>query len=108
MANVIHFGSRKALEETVDKNHVVVVDYWATWCGPCKMIAPAIEKLAADYDGKAVVGKVDIDQLSDLAQEAGIMSIPCVIVFKDGVEYDRIVGASPYPTYTKLIDEVLG
>lgn len=107
MANAIHFSNREDVEKAVNNAHVAVVDYWATWCGPCKMLAPAIEKLAADYDGKAVVGKVDIDQMPDLAQEAGIMSIPCVIVFKDGVEYDRIVGASPYPSYTKLVDEAL-
>ena len=100
MSNVIHFNSRKELEEAVDHNSVVLVDYWATWCA-------AIEKLADAYAGKAVVGKVDVDQLSDLAQEAGIMSIPCIIVFKDGVELNRVVGARPYDALAALLDEAL-
>ena len=107
MSNVIHFNSRKELGEAVDHNSVVLVDYWATWCGPCKMSAPAIEELADAYAGKAVVGKVDVDQLSDLAQEAGIMSIPCIIVFKDGVELNRVVGARPYDALAALLDEAL-
>ena len=107
MANAIHFSNRKDVETAVDNAHVAVVDYWATWCGPCKMIAPAIEKLAAEYAGRAMVGKVDVDQLPDMAQEAGIMSIPCVIIFKDGSEVDRIVGASPYSVYAKAVDEAL-
>ena len=107
MANAIHFSNRKDVETAVDNAKVAVVDYWATWCGPCKMIAPAIEKLAAEYEGKALVGKVDVDQLPDMAQEAGIMSIPCVIIFKDGAEVDRIVGASPYSVYAKAVDEAL-
>ncbi len=108
MSNVIHFHSKKELEAAVDGNSVVLVDYWATWCGPCKMIAPAIEKLADAYAGKAVVGKVDVDQLTDVAQEAGIMSIPCIIVFQDGVELNRVVGVRPYDALAALLDEALG
>lgn len=107
MSNVIHFHSRNELETVVDNNSVVLVDYWATWCGPCKMIEPAIEKLAAAYDGKAVVGKVDVDQLTDVAQEAGIMSIPCIIVFKDGVELSRSVGVRPYSDLAAMLEEAL-
>lgn len=106
MSNLLHFN-QKEFEEAVSSNSVVVVDFWATWCGPCRMIAPAIEKLAGEYAGKAVVGKVDVDEVSDLAVEYGIMSIPCVIVFKDGVEYNRLVGARPYDSYAALVDEVL-
>ena len=107
MANVQHFSNSKEIETAVDAAHVAVVDYWATWCGPCKMIAPIIEKLAAAYGDKITVGKADIDEMPDVAQAAGIMSIPCVIVFKDGVEFQRLVGAMPYASYTQVVDEAL-
>ncbi|MBR2056516.1 MAG: thioredoxin, partial [Clostridia bacterium] len=65
-------------------NPVVVVDFWATWCGPCKMLAPVIEELASDFEGKAVIGKVDVDENETLARKFGIMSIPSVFIFKNG------------------------
>lgn len=106
MSNLIHF-SKAGFEKALDSSDVVVVDFWATWCGPCKMIAPAIEKLADAYAGKAVVGKIDVDQEGDLAQEFGVMSIPCVVILKDGVEYTRLVGARPYSSYADALDEAL-
>lgn len=106
MSNLIHF-SRDGFEKAVESGSVVVVDFWATWCGPCKMIAPAIEKLADEYAGRAVVGKVDVDQEEDLAREFGIMSIPCVVILKDGVEYSRLVGARPYSNIAQALDEAL-
>lgn len=102
-----HFASKQAFDAALADSPVVVVDFWATWCGPCRMIAPAIEKLAEEYAQRIVVGKVDVDQVSELAEEYGIMSIPAVIFFKDGVEYTRLIGARPYANYAQTADEVL-
>lgn len=106
MSNLIHF-SKAGFEKALENGGVVVVDFWATWCGPCRMIAPAIEKLADEYAGKAVVGKIDVDQEEDLAREFGIMSIPCVVILKDGAEYSRLVGARPYSSFAQALDEAL-
>lgn len=82
----------------------VMVDFYAEWCGPCRMAAPVIEELAGEYVDKAVVAKVDVDAQSDLAQRYGVMSIPTVIVFKDGEEVDRKIGFAGKEGYTSMID----
>jgi len=73
----------------------VLVDFWAVWCGPCKMIAPIIEELAAEYEGKLKIGKVDVDNHQQIAMQYGIRSIPTLLVFKGGKIVEQIVGASP-------------
>ena len=75
-------------DSVLKDNAVVAVDFWATWCGPCKMLAPVIEELASDFDGKAVIGKVDVDENESLAMRFGIMSIPTVLIFKNGEMVD--------------------
>ena len=70
--------------DIVSKNSVVLVDFWAEWCGPCRMIAPMIEELANDYDGKAVIGKLDVDNNQESSVKFGVRSIPTLLVFKDG------------------------
>ena len=89
------------------RGKVVLLNFWATWCGPCKMIAPVIEQLAQQYEGRVIVGKVDVDQEPDLAQEFGVMSIPNVVILKDGQLADRKVGAMPVSAYQQALDAAL-
>ncbi len=82
-------------EMVVDSDQLVLVDFWAEWCGPCKMIAPVLEELAEELDGKLVIGKLDIDENQDTAMAFGVMSIPTLLLFKGGEPVDRIVGYQP-------------
>lgn len=104
--SLVHFNEA-SFKDAAQKPGVMLVDFWATWCGPCRMIAPAIEQLAAEYDGKAVVGKIDVDEEGALAQQFGIMSIPCVVILKDGKEVARKVGAMPKSAYAAALDAAL-
>ncbi len=85
----------------------VLVDFWAEWCGPCKMIAPAVHELALEYDGKLNVGKLDVDSSPNIAMKYGIRSIPALIFFKDGQPVHQIVGARPKGALKSEIDKVL-
>lgn len=80
-------------EKVTEAKGTVLVDFFATWCGPCKMIAGAVEQLATEYEGKAAVYKLDVDEAQDIAMGHGVMSIPTLIFFRDGKESERIVGA---------------
>ena len=100
---VIHFN-KETFEAEKAKGGVMLVDFWATWCGPCKMIAPVIEALAREYEGRVIVGKVDVDQQPELAREYDVMSIPNVVIFKNGEIIDRKVGAMPAQMYTETLD----
>lgn len=86
----------------------VLVDFWAEWCGPCKMIAPAVHDLALEYEGKLNVAKVDVDNNPNIAMKYGIRSIPALIFFKDGQPVDQVVGALPKGALKRKIDSVLG
>ena len=82
------------LEETLSSSSVpILVDYWAEWCGPCKMVAPVLEELAQELEGKLTIGKIDVDANRDSADKQNVMSIPTLIIFKDGQQVDQIIGA---------------
>jgi len=85
----------------------VLVDFWAPWCGPCKMVGPVVESLAADYDGKLAVGKVNVDENKELAAQFGIRGIPTLVIFKDGSEVQRVVGAQGKAQLQKIIDQFI-
>ena len=103
---MMHFNS-KSFDEALAKGELLMVDFWASWCGPCKMLAPVIDELAKQYEGKAVVGKVNVDEEQELAIRYGVMSIPTVIFFKDGKEIDRKVGAMPAGAFAQVLDKNL-
>jgi len=79
-------------EETVKKNKLVFVDFWANWCGPCRALAPTIQELAKEYEGKILIGKLDVDENPATAERFQVFSIPTMILFKDGLEAERMVG----------------
>ena len=85
----------------------VMVDFWAEWCGPCRMLGPIIEEVSKDYDGKAVVGKLDVDSNQEFAAKFGVRNIPTVLVFKNGELVNRQVGVSPKNVYTESLDALL-
>lgn len=86
---------------------VILVDFWATWCNPCRMIAPILEQLAEEYQGKVRIGKVDVDQQPELAERFTVMSIPTLILFKDGAPVDKVIGVTPKASLSKMLDGAL-
>jgi thioredoxin 1 len=98
----------QSFEQDVLKSEVpVLVDFWAEWCGPCKMLAPTVEKVASEYEGKAKVVKLNIDDNNQVAQRYGIKGIPTLILFKNGSEADRTVGLTSKDNIARMIDRVL-
>lgn len=97
-----------SFEEVVLKSDKpVLVDFWATWCGPCRMLGPVIEEIATEYEGRVVVGKVDVDSNQDYAAKYGVRNIPTVLVFQNGEVVGRQVGVDPKNTYTEALDSLL-
>ena len=93
--------------DAVVSSGTVLVDFFATWCGPCKMLTPVLEELSEEMAGKATVVKVDVDDLGDIASKYRIMSIPALFVFKDGELKEKVVGFQPKPALVKLIERNL-
>ena len=93
--------------EVIGSDTPVVVDFWAVWCGPCRMIAPLVEELATEYEGKVKFSKLNVDDNPEISMKYGIRSIPTLLVFKDGQPVDQIVGAVPKKELQKRVDAVL-
>ncbi len=94
-------------ELVLNSEHPVVVDFWAAWCGPCRMVGPVIDELSKDYEGKAVIGKMDVDANQEFAAKYGVRNIPTVLVFHKGELVGRQVGVAPKATYAEAIDKLL-
>ncbi len=108
-AGLRHIASAEEFESAVLKaDKPVLVDFYADWCGPCRMLAPTIEKLAKQYEGRAVVAKVNVDHLSNVAGRYGIQGIPAVLIFNQGKEVQRLVGVRSAGDYTKVLDKLVG
>lgn len=94
-------------ELVVKSDKPVMIDFWAIWCGPCRMIAPIVTEMSGEYEGKAVIGKVDVDSNPGVAMKYGIRNIPTVLFIKGGEVVDKQVGAAPKQVFTKKLDALL-
>ncbi len=94
-------------ELVMNSDKPVMLDFWAVWCGPCRMIAPIVEEMSTEYDGKAIIGKVDVDNNQEVAMKYGIRNIPTVLFIKGGEVVDKQVGAAPKPAFTAKLDTLL-
>ena len=99
--------SKENLQEVLGVGKPAVIDFWAPWCGPCRMIGPIIDELAAAYEGRVIIGKCNIDENNAVAVEYGVRSIPTILFFKDGALVDRHVGAAPRPLFEEKIKRLL-
>ena len=99
--------NNKAEFEAIKNNGVVLVDFYADWCGPCKMLGPVLEDLAGEYEGKAKIVKVNVDEIGDLASEYGVMSIPNMFILKDGEIVKNIVGYQPKAALKQVLDSFI-
>lgn len=103
----IDFTDQNFQQDVLQSKEPVMVDFWAPWCTPCKMVTPIVEDLAKEYSGKVKVGKLNVDDNQQTAGQYGIMSIPTVMIFKNGQPVKSVVGAQPKGAYKQAIDEAL-
>ena len=107
MAHPIDVNEADFQAEVLDSETPVLVDFWAEWCGPCKMVAPVVEKIAGDYDGKLKVAKVDVDANPQLSGRYGVRSIPTFLIFSGGDPVEQMVGVMPEKTFVEKLQGVL-
>ncbi|RMG80687.1 MAG: thioredoxin [Bacteroidetes bacterium] len=100
----LEFTDQNFEEQVLKADKPVLVDFWAVWCGPCRMVAPIIDELSKDYEGKALVGKVDVDNNPNIATKYGIRSIPTIGLFKNGQMVDKVIGAVPKQKLAQMLD----
>jgi thioredoxin 1 len=103
----LHFNQDNFETEVLKSSQPVLVDFWATWCGPCRMITPFVEQLADEFAGQAKVGKVDVDENPDLAAKYGVNGVPTLLVIKDGKVVDKTVGAAPKARLADMLKRAL-
>ena len=103
---VVHVKTGE-FDGTVGKAPLAMVDFWAPWCGPCRMLGPVVEELAGRYEGKVLVAKVNTDEEEGLARRFGVMNIPTVVFMKEGREFERKIGASPAGVYEETLNKAL-
>ncbi len=105
--NVSEFTTENFDTEVLKADTPVLVDFWAEWCGPCRAIAPIVEEIANDYDGKVKVGKVNVDENQEVSMQYGVRSIPTLLIFKGGTVANQVIGAVPKTNITQLLDQSL-
>lgn len=103
----LHFTDDNFETEVINSTEPVLIDFWAVWCGPCRMIAPIVEELAAEYEGKLKVGKLDVDENQKTSIKYGVRSIPTLLIFKSGKVVDTIIGAVPKNMIVQKLNAVL-
>ena len=104
-ANIVTLTSSNFDDEVKEAATPILVDFWAEWCGPCRMVTPVLEKLADEYAGKARVGKVNVDEQGGLAAKFGVQSIPTLLLFKEGKVVEQFIGATSRDVLAKLLDK---
>ena len=107
MSNAISLTAASFAEKIENTEGVALIDFWASWCGPCMMLAPVIDEVAADFEGKAAIYKVNVDEEGELAAKFGIMSIPTLIIFKNGEIFDKVVGVVPKDSIAAKLESAL-
>jgi len=107
MANALEINESNFEELVLNSDKPVLVDFWAAWCGPCRMVGPVVEEIAGEYSETAVVGKVDVDANQDISVKYGIRSIPALLYFKNGEVVDSVIGAVPKNVLTGKLDEAI-
>lgn len=107
MSNTVEFTDSNFTDEVEGHDQPVLVDFWAEWCGPCRMVGPIVDELAGEYEGQVKVGKVDVDSNPEVSVKYGIRSIPALLIFKNGEVVEQIVGAVPKAQIKKQLDAQL-
>lgn len=103
--HVIHFTDKALSKENLQHKELVLVDFWATWCGPCRMLAPIVDEIADELQDKLIVGKLNIDDYTDYAISMGVVSIPTLVLFKKGEEVGRLIGVQPKDVILEMIEK---